>query len=290
MFRAPPREKGRFMRRALLATFAVLLPGISVAQFYEYPDRIELDPKCEAAPNAVKAAEAEYSIPDAGESGAAKGTLAPDLNGDGRCEILLQPPRSELGTGGYYTMVFTERDGARVHIGDLPTLPNSWWYGVRKNGYVRIFVLTNMGHRTNPEYTTSVYAFDGTKYVTENRPTATHGYYLDAGLKAYRSRDFALAEKHYKNAYRMNAVPTLADANNLALVWLRQEKFDDAKALLVRHLLDDASTDQLGAAYFNLGIIEERKGNREKAMRHYVQAYEIAPTPAREQKLRELGR
>lgn len=264
-------------------------PGLSAADFYLYPDRIELDARCDMPIEVLTAVEAENSDPEYGEAGKAKAAAGVDLNGDGRCEIMLTPPRIYLGTGYPFTTVMIEREGNRVSIGDFVGGPDGWWYGVPRNGYARIFVPTNVGHRTNPEFSTAVYAFDGEKYVLESGKTATHGYHLDAGLRAYRSGDFATAEKHYKNAYRMNQEPTLADANNLALVWSKQGKLDEAKALLEHHLLDEADSDQLAAAYFNLGLIEERKGNRAAALHDFTRAYEIAPTRARDEKLRELG-
>lgn len=237
-------------------------PGLSAADFYVYPDRIELDAKCDVPVEAIKAVEAEYSDPEGGEDGKAHAAAGVDLNGDGRCEIMLTPPRMYQGTGGEFTTVLIERDGERASLGDFRGGPDGWWYGVRRNGYVRIFVPTYNGHRTNPEFVTAVYAFDGEKYVLESGSTATHGYYLDAGLKAYRSGDFATAETHYKNAYRMYQAPMLADANNLALVWSKQGKLDEAKALLEHHLLDDANSDQLAAARFNLGLIEKKMRER----------------------------
>jgi tetratricopeptide (TPR) repeat protein len=119
--------------------------------------------------------------------------------------------------------------------------------------------------------------------------TATHGFYLDQGLEAYRAGHFELAEKYYQNAYRMRAEPGLSDANDLALVWLKLGKTAAAKALLGKHLGTDAPVVQRAAAYFNLGLIEERLGNRDAALRHYRHADEIESTPARRSKLRELS-
>src|SRR4029078_46848 len=140
------------------------------------------------------------------------------------------------------------------------------------NGYARIFGPINAGLKVNPVYATAVYAFDGKKYVSESGTTFSHGADRHMGLKAYRSGNYALAEKYYLDAYRMHKNPELSDASNLALTWLKLGKATEARALLEKHLVEDDPSAQVAAAHFNLGLIEQQLGNLGEALRHYERA------------------
>jgi hypothetical protein len=281
------KAQGSCMNRILIAFSGMLLPAFAMADFYTYPSRIDFDPACTLPAEELEAVAVRYTDPEGGPTGVARAS-AVDLTQDGQCEIFLDMPAMYEGNGNSHTTVLIKRNGEFVEAGGISWTPESWWYGEVRNGYVRIFVPTYTGHRTNPEHVTAVYAFDGEKYVEESAVTATHGFYLDQGLKAYRAGNFELAERYYQNAYRMRAEPGLSDANNLALVWLKLGKTAAAKALLGMHLATDAPPVQTAAEYFNLGLIEERLGNRDAALRHYRHADEIESTPARREKLREL--
>lgn len=264
-----------------------LLPSLAAADFYQFPPTVEFDPVCKPVAEEVEAVEKLYSDPDAGAEGVAR-AIPVDLNGDGQCEIFLDHARLEDGNGNEWVTVLIKRGNEFVSAGDIQWLPDTWWYGEFRNGYPRIFVPTYTGHRTNPEYVTAVYSFDGKEYVRESGVTATHGHYLDQGLNAYRAGDYALSEKYYLNAYRMQRIPGMADANNLALTWLKLGMMKAAKALLEKHLVIVTSPHEEAAAHFNLGLIDERLGLRADALLHYECAVRLAPTPARLRKVEEL--
>jgi hypothetical protein len=251
---------------------------------YVYPERVELDTSCTLAPERIAAIESQWSHPESGAAGVAHAIPA-DLNRDGKCEIFLDNSSDDEGNGNEFWTLLIEHDGAYVPSGDIYGAPETCWYGEFHNGYARIFVPTNAGPKTNPEYVTTVFAFDGEKYAPDSGTTLTHGAYLDRGLKAYRSGNLALAEKYYSNAYRMRKNPELSDASNLALTWLKLGKSTEAKALLEKHLEPGGPAAQVAAAQFNLGLIEQQLGDLDAALRHYERANEVEPTPARRDKI-----
>lgn len=268
----------------LLVTLFMQVAASSDSHVYVYPQRVELDTACTIAPETIAAIETQWSHPEHGESGAAHAIPA-DLNRDGKCEIFLDNPSDDEGNGYEFWTLLIARDGNYIPSGDLWCTPETCWYGEFRNGYPRIFVPSNAGPKANPEFVTSVYAFDGEKFVIESGKTLTHGAYLDLGLKAYRSGDLALAEKYYLDAYRMKKNPELADASNLALTWLKLGRGTQAKALLEKHLEQGGRTAQVAAAQFNLGLVEQQLGNLDDALGHYERANEIESTPARRNKI-----
>ena len=255
--------------------------GINI---YVYPERVYLDTSCSLAPERIAAIETQWSHPQSGEAGVAHAIPA-DLNRDGKCEIFLDNPRDDEGNGYEFWTLLIERDGAYVPSGDISCTPETCWYGEFRNGYARVFVPINAGPKANPEYVTTVFAFDGQKYAIDSGATLTHGAYLDLGLEAYRSGDYGLAEKYYLDAYRMHKNPELSDANNLALAWLKRGKTTQAKALLEKHLEPGGPAAQVAAAQFNLGLVEQQLGDLDAALRHYERANEIKSTRARRDKI-----
>jgi tetratricopeptide (TPR) repeat protein len=268
----------------VLVTLFMQAAAATGTDAYVYPERVDLDTSCTLAAEKIKAIESQWSHPESGEAGVARAIPA-DLNRDGKCEIFLDNPADEEGNGYEFWTLLIERDGAYIPSGDIYCTPDTCGYGEFRNGYARIFVPENAGPKANPVFVTAVFAFDGLNYVAEARPRLTHGAYLDLGLEAYRSGNFALAEKYYLNAYRMNKDPQLSDASNLALAWLKLGRATEAKALLQKHLVAGGPAAQVAAAHFNLGLIEQRLGDLAAALRSYERANEVEPTLARREKI-----
>jgi len=267
-----------------LVTLFMQAASSAGTEVYVYPERVDLDTSCSLAPERIAAIESQWSHPEHGDNGVAHAT-AVDLNRDGKCEIFLDQPSEEEGNGNPFWTLLIEREGAYVESGDLYSAPETCWYGEFRNGYARIFAPINAGLKVNPVYATAVYAFDGKKYASESGTTFSHGAYRDMGLKAYRSGNYALAEKYYLDAYRMHKNPELSDASNLALAWLKLNKSIEAKALLEKHLEQGGSPAEVAAAQFNLGLVEQRLGDLGAALRHYEQANEVESTSARREKI-----
>jgi hypothetical protein len=271
----------------VLVTLFMQIAAATGTDVYVFPQRVELDTSCMLAPEKIAAIESQWSHPASGEAGVARAIPA-DLNRDGKCEIFLDNPADDEGNGNEFWTMLIERDGAYIPSGDIYGTPDACWYGEFHNGYARIFVPENAGLKVNPVFVTAVYSFDGKNYVAESRPTLSHGAYLDLGLNAYRSGNFALAEKYYLDAYRMHKDPELSDASNLALTWLKLGKATEAKAWLEEHLEKNGPTAQVAAANFNLGLIEQQLGNLGAALRRYENANEVEPTPARREKVEAI--
>ena len=273
------------MNGVLIALF-MQIAAATGTDVYVYPQRIELDTSCTLAPEKIAAIETQWSH-SGSEAGIARAIPA-DLNRDGKCEVFLDNPADDEGNGNEFWSVLIERDGAYLWSGDIFCKPDTCWYGEFRNGYARIFVPENAGPKVNPVFVTAVFAFDGEKYAAESGLRLTHGAYLDLGLKAFRGRNFALAEKYYLDAYRMHKDPALSDASNLALTWLKLGKATEAKALLEKHLEEGGPTAQLAAAHFNLGLIEQQLGNLGAALRRYERANEVEPTLTRREKIEAI--
>lgn len=272
--------------RALRRTFALLTIGTFASADeipYAVPAAVTVDVSCPMPAEQLRTIELQFS-----RSEQSWPAMAVDLNGDGQCEVFADAPRSDEGNGYEYTMVLVRRDGEFIEVGDLVGAPDGWWFGPRQQGFLRIFVPMNGGHRTNPEFVTAVFAWDGQRYVNEAGRTATHGYYMDRGRAALQTGDLAAAETSYLNALRMNKVPALGDANNLAVVWLRMRKFEETRSLLSGLLTDSEPASIAAAAHYNLGRVEEELGRRDAALREYLRANELQPSAARQRKVAEL--
>ncbi len=180
-----------------------------------------------------------------------------DLNNDGVCELFVSATRASAGnTGGWDDLYMTDGTEYKKIADYLPY----FWLGSERNGYARLFVGENAGHKTNPIYVVNVLYFDGEKYVIEHGSNASYGYYTDNGLSAYKEKDYETAEKWYLNAYRMNREALLKDANNLALTLIKLGKCQEATDLLRKHLNDPLPEDRrfTNSANFNLKLCEEK--------------------------------
>lgn len=243
------------MTRWILITILTLISSLGFTEdIYLYPGTLEINSDCEMAGDEIEKIEEGYSEPGIGHSGIAR-AFPVDLNGDSVCEIFLDNPSFYEGNGNSFTTVLVKVHEVYKSSGDLSGNPERWWYGELKNGYPRIIVPTYTGHRTNPVYVTDVYYFDGKKYVLEFDSGYSHGYLSDLGLKSYKKKDYYSSEKWYLNAYRMKKNKSMADANNLALSYIRQGKCEMAVELLENHLkIGTANERQEKSARFNIGL------------------------------------
>ncbi|WP_444926892.1 tetratricopeptide repeat protein [Microbulbifer sp. TRSA002] len=252
------------MRLLVLFLFTFSASCMAGAKDYIYPSfkDINID-KCNIDTKTIAEVEVNYSSIDLGDSGLATAE-AVDLNRDGVCEILLSPPSAYIGNGNAFTTILIVKNNSYQPSGDIQWGKRSWWYGEAKNGYPRIFVKTYIGHRTNPIYVTDVYSYNGSNYIKEFDSQYSHGQFMDLGLKAYKSKKYNAAEKWYLNAYRMNQESSLGDANNLALVYIRLNRCDEAVNLLERHLkLPDNSEKHIKSAKYNLDLcLKANSANR----------------------------
>ncbi|WP_444943016.1 tetratricopeptide repeat protein [Microbulbifer sp. ZKSA006] len=224
---------------------------------YIYPPTIDININCSIDSKIIDDIETYYSDTDLRHSGSAS-AQAVDLNGDGACEILLTPPPAHVDRGHEFTIVLMANKNSYQPAGEISWGTNSWRYGKFKNGYPRILVATYTGHRTNPIYVTDVYSFDGKTYVKEFDSQYSHGQFMDLGLKAYQNKNYKLAERWYLNAYRMHREENLSDANNLALVYIRQNRCTEAVDLLTKHLdLPNNTKRQIKSAEFNIGLCQK---------------------------------
>lgn len=163
-----------------------------------------------------------------------------DLNNDGVCELFLTSPKYEIGNSIGWEEIY-RTDGAKYEkIGQV----TGYWLGKERNGYARIFEPAASGHRTNPTFTLNVLYFDGNYYSPEYISKLTYGNYRNKALKAYKTKDYETARKYYLNAYRFNKEKYLKDANNLALVLIKQNMCKDATQLLNKHLKNISSDDK----------------------------------------------
>lgn len=98
---------------------------------------------------------------------------------------------------------------------------------------------------------------------------------IDLALGDLRSAQgrFREAEKHFANAWKLNP-QTTETAILLAHCLFKQEKFDEAKNVLVASVEAKGDLDEL---YLNLGLIERAKGNYDSARDYFIKALKITP-------------
>lgn len=84
---------------------------------------------------------------------------------------------------------------------------------------------------------------------------------------------FLEAEKHFAKAWKLNS-QTTATAIFLADCLFDQEKFDEAKSVLLASTGAEGDLDEL---HLYLGVIERAKGNYASARDYFLRALEIRP-------------
>lgn len=277
------------MKRILTLVILVLTPSIGWPEIYVYPKKVEHEIDCDLPPEIVLAIETSYSDTEAipAHTGVAKAKPV-DLNADGTCEVFLDTPSIYEGNGNPNTSILTFKKGEYVHITTLPGESPAWWYGTPRNGYLRIFVPANAGHRTNPVYVTDVYYFDGHRYITEFDSEFSHGRYMDLALDAYRDEKYGVAEKYYSNAFRMFGEKDLGDANNLAVTWIKQGRHEQILDLLLPLVASATDKRELAAAYFNMGKIAVSQEDLDRSLEYFERSNAYWPTRARQDKVTEI--
>jgi len=208
------------MNRVLIILGVVLFSNVSSGNdVYIYPSKVSIDLRCNLPEKTLFEIKNNHiaSISHFYDASSEIYAIAEsvDLNSDGICEVLLDFFEEEAKA------VFILKDGTYHSSGVIPHGPLNWWYGEFINGYPRIFVSTNAGHKTNPIYAVDVYSFNGEKYMLEFDSEYSLGYFSDLGLKAYNNKNYKLAEKWYLNAYRMARESSFHHANNLALTYIK---------------------------------------------------------------------
>lgn len=98
---------------------------------------------------------------------------------------------------------------------------------------------------------------------------------IELALGKLRSAQGRLVEgeKHFVKAWKLNP-DTTATAIFLADCLFKQEKFDEAKSVLLASNEAKGNPEEL---YLNLGLIERVKGNYSKARDYFLRALEITP-------------
>ena len=257
------------MRYSLVFSFFV--SALSHAQeIYVYPELLDEEPAvCDPDKGALDKLIELNSQTSYGVRGIPKHEKSLDINDDGTCEVFIYPKQIDIGNAGGWHDIFTLRDGSYVQIGSVPlsysspyrsgSLASGYWYGEMENGYPRIFVRANGGHRTNPIFVTHVMAYNGNKYESEFKSEFSYGRYRELGLQNYKSGNYSKAEKWYLNAYRMEGEKNIDDANNLALVYIKQGMCSDAVYLLKKHLEDNQAKKErsVKAARYNLSLCDK---------------------------------
>ena len=259
----------------------------SNAEIYVYPERIEPVLECNLDQDIKTKIEKSYSDIEAGSRGLAR-AYPVDLNSDEICEIFLDEPSIWEGTSGPVTSILLFENGEYITAGSISGTPQSWWYGKQRNGYPRIFVPGYTGHKTNPVYVTNVLYLENGKLKSEFNSKFSHGRFMELALVEYKKGRFDIAEKYFLNAFRMNKIPKLRDANNLAITWIKQDKLDEAESILMGLLEQSGDTRQKAAAYYNLGKIHEIRNMLSKALEFYTKSNAAQSTSARTKKIEEI--
>lgn len=275
------------MKFIYITIYFLIIPLTAWSSTYVYPEKIEVDFDCDLPLKKIQEIESYYSDSEMGWQGVAK-AKAVDLNSDGICEVFLDTPAMYEGNGNASTSIIFLENEKFKQVGNMRGYPKLWWYGKPVNGYPRIFVPSNAGHRTNPILVTDVFYFNKKRFVLEFDSKFSHGRYMELALKAYKSKKYNIAENYYLNAFRMNGEKRLQDANNVSIVWIKQKKYNLAEKLLTKLIKTSKDKKQLASAYYNIGLINEKQNKIETALSFYEKSNIAWPTLARKNKINKI--
>lgn len=219
----------------------VLVPGVAVSEPYVFPEKVEYDGSCSPRQESLDVIREDYvAAPHCStEKSDSIKVKEIDLNGDGECEFFVSRAwgRRCVGKTDIVDMNDGDPESLYSYMGGV-----SQAFASRRNGYIRLIHYTLGGHRVDPVYTAQVYYFNEGEYWCELCVDNSHGGYMDVAKEAYKNENYELAEIHYWNAYALNGESKLSDANNLALAYIKQEKYQKAIDLLQEHLAQDDET------------------------------------------------
>jgi len=209
-----------------------------------------------------------------------------DLNFDSKCEIMLIYEDREAYPNYTPFKLFKIDNNTITEIGFF--FKEYVSFANKSNDYLQILSRHYEGQKTNPIYYLQVYRFDGKSYKLLETPNLTRGQYMDLGSQSYNLKKYEDAERYYFNAYIMSKafqINQIIDANNLALVWIKQKKYDKSKSILLEtiSILKDGyyNKKELAPVYYNLGLIAESKNNYKDALDSYQMSYSYEPSDAR---------
>ena len=159
-----------------------------------------------------------------------------------------------------------------------------------KNGMPQIIRTYYEGHKTNPIYyvKTLIYDKNNKKYRLLKDPHLKIGDYRDLGKDAYSQKNYKHALVYYKNVLRpiwITASKSSVDYNNLALVYIKLEKYNKARKIL-KNNLEKGNKDAI--TYYNLGLTEENLNNYSKALKYYRKSNRLEPAEIKKEKIKEL--
>ena len=280
---------------------------VSAQGFYMYPEAYEHGDGLGASVNdaALEELIQRRSYDDLDERLRSHAVHKIDLNNDGRAEVFVAPPPSDVVTTGGRLSIFAEQEGSYAYIGSTPSY--GFRLGQSKNGYARLLVSDTLGNRTSWTNVVHVLAFDGERYVSEHSAHLSHGQMEEIGLDAYHKKDYATAEKWFTSLVRMKSGKRLHDENNLAVVYLRTGRYEAARDLLVstmdafdRIVTGEASetvhrgwsTKDLANTEYTLGKAYEGLKDIPSAWKHYYAAFKQHPNEDRREtliRLKDMG-
>lgn len=123
----------------------------------------------------------------------------------------------------------------------------------------------------------------------------TRGQYRKEGLKYYRAKNYERTAKYFWNSLRLphhSFTDKLFDANDLAITWIKMEKYNKAIDLLQDHLQqfehDYYNSKKIGPTYYNLGLAFELLNKPKKAYKNYKLSCKYNPTDACRTKIKAL--
>lgn len=192
-----------------------------------------------------------------------------DLNGDGICEIHIYDESSSGSGFQIYHYLF--KSGDKYISGCVTDLVQ----GAASSGQApdgKYYHLTQemSGHKTNPTYTLSAYEITKKGCKLIHKGTSTYGLYQNNAFKAYKDKNYKLAETLYTNAYVLKGQSNIKDANNIAITLIKQKKFLEAKTLINKHLSKNQEPPK--SVLYNLGLIERGLGNTNLANQYFSKA------------------
>jgi tetratricopeptide (TPR) repeat protein len=216
-----------------------------------------------------------------------------DLNNDGNCEFLHYYSSSVFGWPYDFLSIYKVTETSITKIFDMPNFLLQ--FAEPHNDYLQINYGYLEGHKTNPIYFNSVWRFDGYKYSTYYSPHLTKGEFKEAGLTAFKNKDYHKALIHFNNAlltphHSQNANDLLLSANDVAITLIRLDKFDEVIPLLSNYSEKASDNNAKAAAYYNIGLALENLNDIEKALQYFEMSCKHRETNACNSKIKKYKR
>lgn len=202
-----------------------------------------------------------------------------DIDQDGQCEYIL---KYYDGGANIQEEIYRMVDSKLIKIAYFWEGTYSWRAPYR--GWPQILLHYYTGRKTNPIWQFSLYRFDGDEYVRYYDPGLTAGALRDLGLQKYHEGSLETAELYFRNVLTVYGNESTVDVNNLALALMKQNKLEEANALLTTELKRQPSAP----TYFNLSLLARKQSEWQRELQYLRKSNLTNTSEAKVRRIKEI--